>query len=436
MREASNGSSSTGPDAGTGTGTGRRQRIWAIAAAAAWGVAAIYLTMASSQPRLPVLDLEATTGHLLLGILVGGSLLSLLRVTTPPSGSFVRRAAVAIIGSLAFLGLTEVLQNFSDTRRPELGDAAADALGVAIITTLLVTAFVLLPDRAVAIASGFSVVALSAAAAVLVSSAVLPPAFGPAAAWPVDGAIGCIERYEAFDPPRPADTSTSGPIDAEPALAVDLAADPERSTGRLPELVLEPSGSLETVDGVGVRFGDDTEDGLRSVGPATDLVDALVAAKAFTVEGWIRPDNLTQNGPTRLVSVSDGSKKEDVNVHLGIEDERLSFRLRTGCRPIWFRTGRLSTAATHVAAVFDRGDVVLYVDGRPIMAAELDDPALDGWDRTYPLLIGNERTLDRPFEGVAASIAFHDRALDAAEIGRLADGPIRDRLDGLDAAGG
>ncbi len=42
-----------------------------------------------------------------------------------------------------------------------------------------------------------------------------------------------------------------------------------------------------------------------------------------------------------------------------------------------------------------------------------------GWDLRYPLLIGNEETLDRPWRGEIAAVSFCDYALDPNQVARL-----------------
>ncbi len=44
--------------------------------------------------------------------------------------------------------------------------------------------------------------------------------------------------------------------------------------------------------------------------------------------------------------------------------------------------------------------------------------SLESWDRAYPLLIGNESTLDRPWLGRLRLVAIYDRALSAKEVSR------------------
>lgn len=44
---------------------------------------------------------------------------------------------------------------------------------------------------------------------------------------------------------------------------------------------------------------------------------------------------------------------------------------------------------------------------------------LSNWDLSYPLILGNERTGDRPWEGYISEVAFADKAFSSAEIERV-----------------
>jgi hypothetical protein len=44
--------------------------------------------------------------------------------------------------------------------------------------------------------------------------------------------------------------------------------------------------------------------------------------------------------------------------------------------------------------------------------------ALDTWDETFPLLIGNERTGDRPWRGSVSELIIADRAIPTTDVER------------------
>ena len=57
---------------------------------------------------------------------------------------------------------------------------------------------------------------------------------------------------------------------------------------------------------------------LRTNGPASTLSQALVASGELTIEAWIAPENTTQEGPVRIVSLSGGSQSRDVTLGQGL----------------------------------------------------------------------------------------------------------------------
>ena len=60
--------------------------------------------------------------------------------------------------------------------------------------------------------------------------------------------------------------------------------------------------------------------------------------------------------------------------------------------------------------------ISLYVTGGLILFMVTAMPRLDSWDRGYPLLIGNEATLDRAWLGNIWSLMIFDRALNEKEV--------------------
>src|SRR5687768_17052702 len=66
---------------------------------------------------------------------------------------------------------------------------------------------------------------------------------------------------------------------------------------------------------------------IASAAPAKKIVEAVTASGAISIECWVKPENLTQNGPTRIVSLS--SDPSHRNFTLGQEASRYDVRLRT-----------------------------------------------------------------------------------------------------------
>lgn len=169
---------------------------------------------------------------------------------------------------------------------------------------------------------------------------------------------------------------------------------------------------------------------LSTAGAATKVVARAQASGELTVEAWITPANVTQEGPARIISMSIDPYAR--NFMLGQEAGTYAARFRADGQPDWdngsptiFTTaGTAMAALTHVVHTHDAtGDEVLYVNG-------VEDETftrtggLSQWDATYSIIVANEATNDRAWLGELHLIAIYDRALDAAEVEQnFATGP-------------
>ncbi len=155
-------------------------------------------------------------------------------------------------------------------------------------------------------------------------------------------------------------------------------------------------------------------------GPARRLSTALMAAKALTVEAWLKPLDVTQGGPARIVSLSLDTGQR--NFTLGQDKNRYDVRLRTtktdqnGMPSTPGPEGGLTTTLTHlVCRRSTDGTLALSVDGQSVTSNTVAGD-LSGWNEEYPLSVANEVTGDRPWLGELALVAIYDRALSDAEV--------------------
>jgi hypothetical protein len=77
------------------------------------------------------------------------------------------------------------------------------------------------------------------------------------------------------------------------------------TSGVEPALNLSLSGEYDWVGGWGVAFSNGKAQG--STTASTKLYNLITATGEFTVEAWVAPANVTQDGPARIVSYSGGS---------------------------------------------------------------------------------------------------------------------------------
>jgi hypothetical protein len=157
--------------------------------------------------------------------------------------------------------------------------------------------------------------------------------------------------------------------------------------------------------------------------PAQALVDAFEASNALTVEAWLRAANDSQDGPARIITISNDTDSR--SLLLGQEATVWEARVRRegnrDARP-WFNSADPSvTAGTLQHVVLTRtpsGQQQLWVDGAPSGEPVSAPEPIGDWDPAHRLYVANERTDDRQWAGELHSIALFDRALSADEIAR------------------
>jgi len=160
---------------------------------------------------------------------------------------------------------------------------------------------------------------------------------------------------------------------------------------------------------------------LTSDGPT--LYKACKRTSELTVAASITPDNVTQDGPARIVTFS--STADSRNFTLGQEGRSLIFRLRTSGNG---RNGSnhqptlctLKSDKPHRVVVTYARDVVNgYLDGRHVMRTDKVRGDFRTWDSTQTLMFGDERDTRRIWRGIIHSVRIYSRALSAEEAVKL-----------------
>jgi PKD repeat protein len=177
---------------------------------------------------------------------------------------------------------------------------------------------------------------------------------------------------------------------------------------------------------------------IATPGPATRLSEAIRASNALTVEAWLEPANLTQNGPARIVTLSSGTAGTNVTLGQGVfgaSSDVFDVRLRatgtgTGGMPsLSTPPGTLQRRLTHVVYTRDAAGITrLWLDGteRATGSAPGD---LSNWDTTFRFALANEMSGNRPWLGEYHLVAVYDRALPADDVARnYAAGPSANNL--------
>jgi len=183
---------------------------------------------------------------------------------------------------------------------------------------------------------------------------------------------------------------------------------------------------------------------IASKGPATRLPDACMASGELTIEAWITPEHVRQEGPVRVVELGNGALER--NFELGMDHRwapwgpHYSVRLRAtsdirGWPEAVTGPPAVEASLTHVVYTRDRsGGIQLYVNGRRSVGGLRPDPhsadafrqrpphslgSLANWSRAHRLSLANTVTGDRAWLGTFHRVALYSRALTPAEATRL-----------------
>lgn len=188
------------------------------------------------------------------------------------------------------------------------------------------------------------------------------------------------------------------------------------------DLEIEDPNHVSWLQSGGLRVDQPTI--IESYAPATKLMDAAMASDELTVEAWILPDNLTQDGPARIVSLTD-NPVDPSNFMLGQgrwgsqDPEVIDARcpLNTHLPSTQTPPGSLELELTHVVFTRDLPTATnrIYLNGAQL-ASSLRVGDFSDWDPSYHLNVVNDQTRDRPWLGTIYLVAIYDRDLSAAEV--------------------
>ncbi len=165
---------------------------------------------------------------------------------------------------------------------------------------------------------------------------------------------------------------------------------------------------------------------IQSSGPATKIIDAVRSTNTITVEAWIQPDNLNQDGPARIVGISGNPSNRNVTLGQGLWDNQprtvFDTRLRTrsstpnGIPSLSTPTNTATTNLTHVVFTHAaNGTSTMYINGVAVATSQMGTD-LGNWDPAFPLVLANEPTGDRPWLGTFYLVAIYNRALSSTEV--------------------
>ena len=190
-----------------------------------------------------------------------------------------------------------------------------------------------------------------------------------------------------------------------------------------PAMNLDLDGDYNWVGGNGIQFlaGGRAQ---ASIASSRKLANRIKASNAYTLEAWVAPANVTQEGPARIMTYSDGNSSR--NFTMGQTLYNYDFLHRSSStdgngQPALSTADddeRLQATLQHVVMTFDPASGRrIYVNG--VFTGDVDPASvgsLSGWDDGFVFIMGNEASGDRPWEGIIRFAAIYDRTLTEEEI--------------------
>ena len=194
------------------------------------------------------------------------------------------------------------------------------------------------------------------------------------------------------------------------------------TSGVDPSADLTLSGSVTWAGGWGITVGAGGK-AQASTSASKKIHDLIEATGEYSVEAWVAPA-LVAADKSYMVSYSGGDTLR--NFTLGQTNQNYDFIMRSSGSDL----NGMPQLATPTAAMLLQASlqhvVLTYdpVNGRQIFVngqnTGVTDPQKGGtisnWDDTFALVLGNEVSTDRPWQGLIKFVAIHDRALTAPQV--------------------
>lgn len=158
-----------------------------------------------------------------------------------------------------------------------------------------------------------------------------------------------------------------------------------------------------------------------SKGSTSGLYQTLSRGDGLSLEVWVRPYNIVQDGPARILSYSFDPYLR--NFTLAQSKDKLVVRVRTEATdpngenphvevPGIFEANKIC----HIVFTYDFVRECVYINGKRHECYNTLKGNFSNWDSSFKLLIGNEAFGGRPWFGEIYFAAIYDRALDSGEI--------------------
>ena len=205
------------------------------------------------------------------------------------------------------------------------------------------------------------------------------------------------------------------------------------TSGVEPALNLTLSGAVTWVGGWGIDLRGGKAQGTTA--SSRKLHDLIRATGEYSIEAWVAPANVVQE-MAHIVGYSGGTAARNFTLAQTMYNYDYLNRATTtdaNGSPVLSTPAAdevLQATLQHVVATYSAADGRrIYVNGELRSQA---DPAPAGlftdWNDTFALVLGNEVSNDRTWQGVIRMVAIHNRALTEAQIAQNFDAGVGERF--------
>ena len=235
---------------------------------------------------------------------------------------------------------------------------------------------------------------------------------------------GRIDEVRVYDRSLNAAQVATVRSDGAPGPAIAAVVKDTSNFGDPLDLLIDRHANVDWLDGGGIDITGEVR--IASSDPAAKIHAALTETDELTLEAIFTPANLGQDGPARIVSMSEDTSRR--NFTLGQEDADYAWRLRTtgstsnGTPQVDAGATLAEGQAQHVIVSYAAGDgLVMRRNGVVDRKSTDDDGSLASWSDTMRLILANEFESDRHWRGRLTRVAIYDRAVDRVQAERMFD---------------
>lgn len=205
------------------------------------------------------------------------------------------------------------------------------------------------------------------------------------------------------------------------------------TSGISPEANLTLTGDIEWLGSWGLSFINGKAQ--ASTANSKKLHNLITATGEFSIEAWLTPHNVIQEGPARIISYSAGDNER--NFTLGQSQYNYDFMLRSenttsNGEPALSTPDNaevLQASLQHVVMTYKASEGrKIYVNGKLINITDEAISPLASWDDSFALMLGREASNNHVWQGDIRLLAIYNRALTPAQLAQNYDVGVGERF--------